>query len=380
MADDVLESGEAQASDVRTVSYVYNESTSSDELDFIRSVEEKRRRAGQHLRENDHPPLASFPDEPQIEFPDFLDCFHSRHQALCDAMKENGARVLLTGHGGDEIFCSGAKPSPELGDLLVQRRLLCLHQSLKTWSKALKKPYLKLLWKDGILPLFPRNVRVMCESKPHLELPYWFNEKFVANMRLRERSFNITDVFGFELPSGRDQSIGFLSAVGVVSRVSYRSRGCIEVSHPCLHRPMVEFMQAIPFEQRIRPGETRSLMRRSLQNLLPEKVLKRKTKRGPDEAFLRAVAREWSRLQLIFSDARVQAHGYMDAKALSEALDRARHGYMQSHLIPTISLELWLRAFEKRGSVAAAMPSTARKSDGGCSSGTALTFAHPSGG
>jgi len=104
MANEILTSGDSEASKLETVSYVYDESTSSDERDFIRCVEEKRGRVGHYLREEDYPPLASFPDDSRVSFPDFLDCFVDRHRALCDAMRADGARVLLTGHGVMSCF------------------------------------------------------------------------------------------------------------------------------------------------------------------------------------------------------------------------------------------------------------------------------------
>jgi asparagine synthetase B (glutamine-hydrolysing) len=136
----------------------------------------------------------------------------------------------------------------------------------------------------------------------------------------------------------------------MVSKASYRARGRIEVSHPYLHRPLVEFLQAIPFEQRVRPGETRSLMRRGLSDLLPEKILKRKGKKGPTEALFRAVERQWPQLQPIFDEARVCANGYVDAAALQATLKRAMHGCetLSFAVIQTISLEFWLRSLERR--------------------------------
>jgi asparagine synthase (glutamine-hydrolysing) len=351
MADEIIEAGEAQASRLETVSYVYDEATSSDERKFIRSVEEKRGRGGCHLRDEECPPLASFPDETQLSFPDFLDCFVDRHNRLCEAMRRDGARVLLTGHGGDEMLYSSPLPSPELGDLLVQRRLLHLHRSLKTWGEALKRPYLNLLWQDGIMPLLPTNIRVLFSPKAQFKLPPWFDQKFVKKMSLRERRIGGANVFGFTLPSGHDQATGFLSAVRVISKASYRTRGPVEVNHPYLHRPLIEFLQAIPFEQRLRPGETRSLMRRALRDSLPETVLRRRGKKGPDEALFRAITREWPRLQPLVANARVCARGYMNAQALQTAFERAQHG-CESYsfaLIQTLSLEFWLRALERRG-------------------------------
>jgi asparagine synthase (glutamine-hydrolysing) len=348
MADEIIASGEAHASRLETVSFVYDEATSSDERKFIQAVEEKRGRTGCYLSDEEYPPLASFPDASRLSFPDFQDCFVDRLTAMCEAMRADGARVLLTGHGGDEMLCSNPNPAPELGDLLVQRRLLHLHRSLKVWSAISRKPYLALLWRDGVAPLLPTKLQVLL--KPSVKLPSWLDEQFVAKMNLRERHLSTPDVSGFDLPSRRDQAASFLSVMRTISKASYRARRGIEVSHPYVHRPLVEYLQAIPFEQRVRPGETRSLMRRALRDLLPEKILKRQGKKGPEEALFRAVARQWPQLHPIFKDARVCATGYMEAKALQAILERVRHG-CETHsfaVIQTISLEFWLRTLERR--------------------------------
>jgi asparagine synthase (glutamine-hydrolysing) len=350
MADEIFGSGDAEASGIETISHVYDEAVSSDERGFIRCVEEKRGRSGRHLSDIDYPPLATFPDESRHSFPEFFDCFVDLLRGTCEAMRGDGARVLLTGHGGDQMLCSNPSPAPELGDLLVQRRLLSLHRSLRGWSEASKKSYLTLLWRDGVMPLLPTKLQVFL--KPVVKLPFWIDECFITRMNLRARHLGTLDVFGFNFPSGRDQAVGFLSIIKTVSKASYRARGGIEVSHPYLHRPLVEFLQAIPFEQRVRPGETRSLMRRALGDLLPEKILKRRGKKGPDDALFRALARQWLQLRPIFENALVCARGYMNAKALQVALERARHGCetYSFAVIQTISLEFWLRALERRSS------------------------------
>ncbi|HKY27348.1 MAG TPA: asparagine synthase-related protein [Pyrinomonadaceae bacterium] len=353
MADDILASGDAEASKLETVSYVYDESTSCDELNFVEVIENFRGRAGKHLSEGDYPLLGVFPEESDITYPDFVDCFFARHQGLCNAMSADGARVIITGHGGDEVLCSGANPSFELADLLLQGKWISLNQSLRAWSRFLRKSYFSMLLRDLAIPLMPRNVQIFCGLVPkNLQLPSWFDPEFVARTNLKNRNLNFANIFNFKLPSERAQAGGFLSAVGFVSRASFRTRGRIELSHPYLDRRLVEFLQAIPHEQRIRPGETRSLMRRALRGLVPEKVLNRKTKRGPDEALLRAMVREWPRLQTMFNSPRVQDHGYMNADLLLAALERARHGCKTSSFAPTICLELWLQAFEHRRSKA----------------------------
>jgi asparagine synthase (glutamine-hydrolysing) len=132
----------------------------------------------------------------------------------------------------------------------------------------------------------------------------------------------------------------------------YWERGGVEVRLPYLDLPLVEFLLAIPFEQKIRPGEPRSLHRRSLRDILPERIARRKGKRGTDEAFFRSVASEWPKLDAMFADARVCAMGYAQNSLLREALERARRGSeaYTSMLSSLISIEFWLRALERRNS------------------------------
>ena len=349
MAHEILKSGDAEASEVKTVSFVYDISSSSDELDFIESVEEKIGLVGLHVRESDYAPLSVFPDQSRISFPDGLDCHFARYKALFEEMNKAGGRVLLTGHGGDEMLHSGASPTSELQDLIAQWQPLRLHQALRDWCQFSKKSYVGLLWEDGIVPSLPLNLQLLFDRREHKKVAPWINEEFVKNLDLKKRKFDARNVFGFKLPSGCSQALGYLSVIKSVSRAAYRSRGSVEASHPYMHRPLVEFIHAIPLQQKIRPGQTRSLMRRALKDLLPEKVLNRKTKRGPDEAMLRALSREWPQLERIFVKPRAEALGYVDGKTLLAGFERARHGQGDTNLAVMISLELWLRSLEGWG-------------------------------
>lgn len=360
MAYEILKSGDAEASDLKTVSFVYDLSSSSDESAFITSVEERMGVVGLHVRESDWPPLGLFPDRSRISFPDGIDCHFARHKFLFEEMNKTGGRVLLTGHGGDEMLHSGASPTDELRDQIAQWQPLRLHRSLTEWCEFSRKSYLGLLWQEGIVPSLPLKLQLLLDRRGHMRLPPWLNEGFVNRLGLRERRFDKRNVFGFKLPSGHSQSLGYLSVIKMVARASYRSRGCIEVSHPYMDRPLVEFIHAIPLQQKIRAGETRSLMRRALRDLLPPKVLNRKTKRGPDEATLRALAREWPQVQGMFIQSRAEALGYVDGKRLMEAFEHARHGQGDTNLFVMISLELWLRSLEGWG-IAAGNTATLRE-------------------
>lgn len=350
VADTLLHNGEAGGSKLQTLSYVYDESPTSDERKFIGYVEAHRGRKGLHLREVDYRFLLPFEDESRITVLHPIIFSTEFYRGLSEVMKVNGARVILSGHGGDEIMCSDATRAPELSDLLVTGKLWQLHNRTKIWGAEFRKPYLQLLWEQAFLPASPRWMQVRFKREPSLIIPPWFNSSFAKRMNLRERMTVRKDAFGFSMPSNRHQATCYQQIVKNISAGFRREISHIEVSYPYLHRPLVEFMQAIPFEQRVRPSETRSLLRRTLKNVLPPEIVKRMDKGSTAEIVSRALVREMPRLRRMLEDAYVYDRGYVRRDELLTALSRARHGCEKrtAPLLLTISLEFWLRAFEQR--------------------------------
>ncbi len=333
---------EVQTPRLETISHVYDVSTTADESRFIECVEQHIGHTGYHLKESHYPLLSGLDRRPTF-VPNGVDGFTDYYRGAQKIMDQHQARVLLSGEGGDQMLGSSDDPSPELCDLLVEGKLLALHNRLHIWSGALKRPYLWLLWQRTILPTLPQPVH-----RSQKQLPRWFNGDFVERNHMREIINANLDIYGFRLPSGRDQSAGFVSVVNHIGAGYRRAHFNVEIRYPYLHRPLVEFLQAIPAEQRLRPGETRSLMRRSFKTLLPDRIARRRTKGDPHESICRAVIREIPRLRELFKDARASAHGYVEPAALTEALESAGHGLRVNFiaLLKTISLEFWLRTLE----------------------------------
>jgi asparagine synthase (glutamine-hydrolysing) len=348
MAEQLIKNGEAEAPLLETVSCIRDESPSSNELKFIRCVEERIGREGHHLLESAFPILSPSASEPSI-IPNPLDIFVSLHREINRLMGQSGARVRLCGNGGDQILNSASDPSPELTDLLVQGHLLQLHHSLCTWSRDRKRPYFNLLWQDAVLPVLPRKLRVALKHGPLKRLPDWHDPQFVRRTNLRDLMLGPRDAFGFRLPSSRDQAISFLGTVNGLSVGYLRVLQNVEIRLPFLHRPLVEFMQAIPRAQRMRPGETRSLQRRALRDLLPQKILERKGKGNPAEAVSRALAREYRRAHSLLSDSYVARYGYVNQQALMAAFERSRYvDKYAGEILRILPLEFWLRSLEHR--------------------------------
>lgn len=348
IADEILKDSGAQASRLETVSYVYGDkSLNADEV-FIAQVEEKRGKVGYHL--NDQECWIQFPslEDACASRPNTIGFIAERYQRICSEMQKSGGRVLLSGFGGDHLLWPGAEVPPDLADFLVQFKLRHLHNSILAWSQSEKMPYLKLLWKGAMLPIMSRKVRA--RFRPDFKELSWLDEKFVKKMGLRERLLGPIDIFSFDLPSSRTQSTLLLEAISCIAPCHYRDLVCIEMSYPFMDRPLVEFLMAIPFEQKLRPKETRSLHRRAMRYVLPAKLARRVSKGGSNGVMGRSLSREWPRLKPILTNPRVCANGYVDSKALTEHLHRARHGQAPyTHvMLRVLPIEFWLRALERR--------------------------------
>jgi asparagine synthase (glutamine-hydrolysing) len=352
LADRLSKNGEVQAPELETVSHVFDECPTSDERRYIRLVEEQRQVAGNHIKDEDFRLLAPLPDGVAIVTPNPVTLSFGLHSGIRNAMDRVGSRVLLSGLGGDQMFGGVYGAYPEVADLLAAGRFLTLDQRLRAWSKAMKRSYLGLLWKDAVVRQFPQRLQTLTAGRA-AQLPPWYNSDFSRRMKLQQRMLAKERLRSFPTHSARDQARGFLSAVKSISSCWRTEQFGIEVTYPFAHRPLVEFLQAIPLDQLMRPGENRVVMRRMLAGILPDEIASRRTKGNPREAIFRAIAREFGRLRSVFDNSRLCARGYIDKEPLFAALDRARHGY-ETHsafLVQTISLEFWLRDIETRDSL-----------------------------
>ncbi|HET7114828.1 MAG TPA: asparagine synthase-related protein, partial [Pyrinomonadaceae bacterium] len=349
LANQLIDSGQAEARELKTVSIVFDEARSADERPFMRAVEQKVGHAGFHLTDDSNWLAIPSPRESFLRVPTPLLCVPDRLDRMRDEMIQNGARVLLNGLGGDQVFWNMPIPSPQLSKLLMELNFAALHRGTQVWSRAFKQPYLHTLWKMAFLPFMPDAVKALFQ--PKLLIPEWLDQTFARKMRLRERTITPRDPYGFQDPGKRIQSGAFQQLIRMIASGGYAERDGIELRSPLLYQPLVEFSFAIPFEQKLRPEEVRSLMRRALRNDLPEKILNRPGKGEISEAMHKGLLRQSSRVDSLLADPLVCSLGYVDRERLRSAVSLAKHGAKLNvgALLKTISLEIWLQSFQHHG-------------------------------
>ena len=355
MADAVIAEGKAETPRLDTISYYDDLEPNWDERPYFTKVEQKRGRTGCHLdvgkgeffsQPIDSRYFSPLPgaDQSGVEF----------EQKRIACMRSNGNQVLLSGIGGDEGLGGVPTPIPELADLLARGRLRQLARQLKAWSLVKKQPWTHLLL-ETLRDFLPPRVAQAFKKR---RIAPWLDPRFVERHRTTLLNLEPRSRLLGSLPS-------FQSNVNTLA-VLKRQLGCSAPSfvggynktYPYLDRDLLEFLYAVPWDQIIRPGQRRSLMRRAMAGLVPDELLNRKRKayvvRGP----LAGIEAAWPRLQELCGRMVSGSLGVVDAKRFSEALLKAKHGQVDSlvHMLRTLKLELWLQDLYGRGVIRGAAP------------------------
>jgi len=344
-ADRILQARSTPAKNLRTVSFVYERSETCGERKFIRLVEKSRGVETIEVGEEMQGFTLGLQEDPEFTgLPNPVHCSPGRYLAFTALLREGGARVLLTGLGGDHLFWSAPEGAPLVADELRRGNLFGAHRECRIWSHAANVPYFHLLL-DRVLPL-------AIGAPYHLfETPSWMSHKMIRTQSL------LKDQPKHARPSTRAQlfSVDLLfRTVGAGYFNEYRD---IYVSHPYTHRPLVEFCLAAPLSQFLRGGQTRSLMRRALVDVLPAKICRRVSKAGADEAYIRALQQEWAGHADV-RKWRVCERGFADPARLFDSSNGMRHGIqrLSGHLMRLVALERWVRSLERIHASSVARP------------------------
>lgn len=344
MADKIIEDNSLQHTQLKTISYIDDGEMSYDKR-YIDEVEKHRGTQGYHyIRKGHWVHLANYEDE-FIERPSVGLCTYGAQADVGKVMNKGGARVLLSGSGGDHLMFSAPSVAASLGDLIFKWNIADTHKQIQQWSKILSRTYWDILWQDGITQFLPISLRAKFQTQ--LTTPKWINNEFAAKTNITERLLLPDDPFGFRVPSQKNHASSIMYAIQGIAWGHREPHSYIK-TFPFLHRPLVEFMLNVPLVHKFHLDETRILLRKALKNILPDKILHRQTKGSVSETICRGVAREWPAIKSLLEGGRVFSRGYIDHSTLITALDKARHGMELelSAFSKVIALEIWLRSIE----------------------------------
>jgi len=282
---------------------------------------------------------------PPLETPEMS--WDSAFRQMLRSLKESGSRVLLTGHGADDLLLGSTLICAERlrrGDLRVVREVWKYSRSrrygLRPFYHLLIEPLLGAGTASGLRRLFRREP---------LRLPGWIAPEFVRRTGLAER---LAEMDRYPAPGGaRSEMYRHLIARPTYHRsIGWYDRHAralgIEVRHPFLDRRLFEFVFSLPPEHLIRLGERKPVLRRALAGILPDAVRLRRHKTSLGGFVDFSLKKEAGRIRNLLEAPLSAEFGIINGKAAREAFDRycaGETGLGQRSLWYVITLELWLR-------------------------------------
>jgi asparagine synthase (glutamine-hydrolysing) len=344
MADAAIKSGRVTARTVQPLSYVTLESPEGDERRFIGEVEARTGTVSQVLGVEAHEKL----NDPELSW---VTPFAVTGVALAGArhVVARGGRVVLSGRAGDVVMgCQPDNSVAALDDFATGRPLQAL-ANMRRWSLACRKPFLEIAWQLG------RTILAAGKAVDRRASEQQAAGRSVLTPALQriagDRSEPAPAVPG--LRASQRQLAARLLGYAHGSQLScYPRPPGVVFSYPYVHRPLVEFVLAIPAEQLSAPGDLRWLMRRAFDGLVPSRILRRISKGYYPPAMLRALRpiaaamRPVDRLEVV-------QRGWIDPRALDAAIRLlVDGGGGRGEVESAVRLEQWLDSRRRRAPAA----------------------------
>jgi asparagine synthase (glutamine-hydrolysing) len=328
-------------------SFVYSRSADADERFWMNAVLRHYDLTAHRIDVDRFPPFAELPAHAFAE-PNAVAPVWPLWRAYTELLERNGVAVMLTGVGGDNLFATAGSQPKHLADALVRLDPSGFARELTAWQRRGPVQRSLLHWLAGSvarpLLLHARGRNVLDDGSAAFEPPPWIAPRFAHDKHVRER---MRRAQAPRCAAPGDQY--FAESLHAIGMMSGTNRDVLARSfafrHPLLYRPLVEFAFAIPWEQRTRPDESRSVQRRAMAGILPEAVRLREGKRGAQHAYFEGLRTASAWLGMLRERPQLVERGYAGVKTWNEAVERARFGRTHSmrHLLAAAALESWLR-------------------------------------
>ncbi|HEY4595403.1 MAG TPA: asparagine synthetase B family protein, partial [Thermoanaerobaculia bacterium] len=332
----------------RAYTFVFDRLTECDERAYSRTMTEE---LGLDVEPVEAERLWSLESRAAVPFsPDtpFVG-WHTCYREILRRMAARGSRVMLMGHGGDDLLRGSSLIYAER----LRRGDLSAIGEVARYARERREPLLRALYRHFARPHLPAGADRFLRTalgKREDGFPAWIDPDFARRTRAAGRP---SGPRGFAGPARREIYRNLIEVPWYWRLANWHDRSAaafgIEVRHPFLDRRLFEYVLAIPGEQLFRLDGTKSLLRRSMREILPERI---RSRRGKTHftPFLDSMLRERAASEIteLLRSPRGVDLGIFDGNRLRSAYldflggtDESRRGLWYA-----ITLEIWLRRCE----------------------------------
>jgi hypothetical protein len=307
-----------------------------DERSFVRSVTDRFAFRNEVVeddwpwrRDGEPPPVT---DAPFRDYP-----FFARDRRVSRMLHKQGASALLTGLGPDNYLPLTAA---HVLDLTRRGQVKAAAQELFRWSVYTNETIFRAAFQHVLAPA------ISPVQRWHLyrttTIPSWFTERFNRRFDIEQR-LALSD-HSPPVPSHYDARVArSLARLSGWVPLRYSTYG-VEVKHPLLFLPLVEFALSLPHHLRTDLGWSKPLLRNAVTDALPVAVRSRVSKGLLAPRLCWALMREREQIAALMRRSILADLGCIEPKRLMSALEtvRAPPIAVVSALNQTCSLETWL--------------------------------------
>lgn len=339
----MAERGEVAAGLTGTVTYVDHHGSAADERRYSNAVIERFGIRNEVVV--DKGPWHDSGDvPPNTDFPTSVYPLYARELELCAVVRSSGGRVLLTGNGGDQLFMGNMF---FFADWAVTGRLVMAIKEMLSRAATGRVSFWELAYRNMILPLLPNPIqRILLRDRSCAQA--WITAEVRRRHLVPERSLSTTVYAGRR---GWKYADAIASSVEATPAAIYLGvlDDSLDVRHPFLYRPLVEFALSLAPEVNVQPHARKRVLRESMRGILPDLVRQRIGKgslAGPSAWSL--IGRQKS-LDALMEDSMLAQLGIIDPSRLHAAFAAlrsapARTERLRSAVHQTLGIEAWLRA------------------------------------
>ncbi|HEX7855882.1 MAG TPA: asparagine synthase-related protein [Sphingobium sp.] len=262
--------------------------------------------------------------------------------------ERNGAKAVLTGHGGDNIFYFSYSARAIADRFLVEGLSSGLRQTVLDICTLTGASVFEVAW----------AARKVLKDR---EAGYAWrpDETFLARELIQHQS--ALPIHHDWLVPPKDKALpGKAAHIAMLLRMQHSVEGhdrslSVPVIHPLASQPLVEFCLSIPTWQQCAGGYNRSVARRAFASELPATVANRRGKGSP-EGFAFEILRHFrSEIRERLLDGQLVKAQLLDGQALEIALrpDARNTSKENVRLLALVDAEAWAQRWIEKGEAAA---------------------------
>ncbi len=283
---------------------------------------------------------------PHLDQPSAALQIYPRDCRLSTTVRRAGGRILLTGSGGDQLFSGNML---FFADLLVKGRLPSALTEMARRAATGRVSFWQLAYRNALLPLLPHaaHARLVRDQDQVPALP-WLDRFAMRRLGLDPERAATLDAYGGRLGNKYHHVVA--SLIRMIENHYYGGpiADALDVRHPFLYRPLVEFALRLPPQLRARPHAHRWILRQAMRGILPEKVRTRVGKPGTGDFLAWSLAAEQERLAALLRAPILGDLGLVDPGRLRAAFQDVLYGVAGSKplcapLLNTLAVEAWLQ-------------------------------------